>query len=857
MKNWYKKPATKGILLLLAHIMVVGAALSIVFLAIFPIHLAKTGFPNFTNKPYEESASFKDMVYAAILNVGEDITLKYNFETEGKYDPNKLVDIVNLAKDGIIDGENESGLAYSLEDLKNWSSEYNEEGTQYQENNIVVCQKPDGTYYYYYWNEFQKKVEDKELILEVENKDNSEFLKELGQGLYTSGYGGNLIIKDREGNTKYTNCWTFDWVLKERYSPAGRANILDAVNNIPELNGKLSKVYGDMEYVLSTISSQTDKYLSQGDMWDEGNTNFTYMFVNENTKKVYTNNGQYKNYDEVKANLERMKSGKSSKYLIVHPKLAEFETNMDISANEGASAMKSYIRSQNGNYIFAASIDTSFPIQDNFYEDKQKYDAYSPYQEKAIFGSIFCNIVFLLILIWLTIIAGRRPNDEECHLNAFDRWKTELGAIFIILLWIFPVIFVTSQWGNVVTGSVSYQVTGYYTMPYTGEYSGSYINSYNVIVAGVVAAYTAACFLIGYLSLVRRIKAKTLWENSLLRGVILFLKEFWEHRSLTVKLVLASVGFVLLNIFVLAVNDGAFVFLMFIFEAIALLYVLIKNVIAGVKLRKGIEEISSGNVDYQIPLTGMKGEKLKTAEMVNNIGNGFQRAVEEGMRSERLKTDLITNVSHDIKTPLTSIINYVDLLKRENFTDPKVQGYLEILEAKAQRLKTLTEDVVEASKVSSGNIVLEMMNVNLVELINQTEGEFAEKFENKNLQMVQNITNEPAIIHVDGRRIWRVLENIYNNAAKYAMPGTRVYADLWVDDKTVNFSLKNISENPLNISADELSERFIRGDISRSSEGSGLGLSIARSLTEMQNGEFKLYLDGDLFKVTIGFPRVK
>jgi len=264
-----------------------------------------------------------------------------------------------------------------------------------------------------------------------------------------------------------------------------------------------------------------------------------------------------------------------------------------------------------------------------------------------------------------------------------------------------------------------------------------------------------------------------------------------------------------------------------------------------------------GDLEYQISLEHLRGEQREVAEMLNDIGTGLQKAVEKSVKSERLKTDLITNVSHDIKTPLTSIINYVDILKRSNIEDPKIQGYLEILEAKAQRLKTLTEDVVEASKVSSGNINLQLMDVNLVEMMNQTTGEFAEKFEHKNLELIQTLPNEPAIIHVDGRRMWRVLENLYNNAAKYAMPGTRVYADLSVSESEVKFSLKNVSEQQLNISADELTERFIRGDISRSTEGSGLGLSIAKSLTEMQGGVFELYLDGDLFKVDIRFPRIK
>ena len=223
------------------------------------------------------------------------------------------------------------------------------------------------------------------------------------------------------------------------------------------------------------------------------------------------------------------------------------------------------------------------------------------------------------------------------------------------------------------------------------------------------------------------------------------------------------------------------------------------------------------------------------------------------MKNERMKTELITNVSHDIKTPLTSIINYIDLLKREHPTDPKICGYLDILEEKAQRLKNLTEDVVEASKASTGNISLEMADLNFVELVHQVIGEFEEKFREKNLTLMVHFEDEEAIICADGRRLWRVLENVFGNVAKYAMENTRVYAEMKVEKPAVTFSLKNISAQPLNISADELTERFIRGDVSRNTEGSGLGLSIAKSLTELQGGEFRLYLDGDLFKVTIVF----
>ena len=288
-------------------------------------------------------------------------------------------------------------------------------------------------------------------------------------------------------------------------------------------------------------------------------------------------------------------------------------------------------------------------------------------------------------------------------------------------------------------------------------------------------------------------------------------------------------------------------------ELAAFVY-MVRQAIGKQRIKEGILKIAEGEVEYKIPLNGLNGDQKIIAEKINSIGEGLDRALEESMKSERLKTDLITNVSHDIKTPLTSIINYVDLLKKENFEDPKIQRYLEILEAKAQRLKTLTEDVVEASKVSSGNITLQYMNINFVEMIQQTSGEFEEKFKARELKEVLILPEKEVVIRADGRRLWRVLANIYNNAAKYAMEGTRVYAELKVVNDSAVFSLKNISQQPLNISADELTERFIRGDISRSTEGSGLGLSIAKSLTQMQGGKFELYLDGDLFRVTITFP---
>lgn len=353
------------------------------------------------------------------------------------------------------------------------------------------------------------------------------------------------------------------------------------------------------------------------------------------------------------------------------------------------------------------------------------------------------------------------------------------------------------------------------------------------------------------------IKMKTLWQNSVLKWAGSFLKMVLMHIGIVWKIILAFGAFVLIHWIAMMVWDpGIWFFLMLLAEGAAFVY-LMRGAIGKSRIKRGVEAIARGQVEYQIPLTGLRGEQLEVAKYINKIGDGLDKALEESMKNERLKTDLITNVSHDIKTPLTSIINYVELLKRENFEDPRIQNYLKVLEEKAFRLKTLTEDVVEASKVSSGNIKLEMMNLNLIELINQTSAEFDEKFEARDLQFILHTPSEPVIIYADGRRMWRVFANVFSNAAKYAMEHSRVYADLYQNDREVFFTIKNISEQPLNISPDELTERFIRGDVSRSTEGSGLGLSIARNLTELQGGSFELYLDGDLFKVMIRFPRVR
>jgi len=271
------------------------------------------------------------------------------------------------------------------------------------------------------------------------------------------------------------------------------------------------------------------------------------------------------------------------------------------------------------------------------------------------------------------------------------------------------------------------------------------------------------------------------------------------------------------------------------------------------KLQKCGEAIAGGDLSYKADTKRLLWDFKRHGENLNNIRSGMSAAVDERMKSERLKTELITNVSHDIKTPLTSIINYVDLIKKENVENETVQKYVEVLDRQSTRLKKLIEDLVEASKASTGNIKVDMTPCEVGVLLNQIQGEYEDKLKALNLELITKIPEEPVTIMADGRHIWRTMDNLMNNICKYAQPYTRVYINLEVKDNTAVITFKNISKFELNISADELMERFVRGDSSRNTEGSGLGLSIAKSLTELQGGKLELAIDGDLFKAILSF----
>lgn len=857
-KKWYRGKLVKGLLAAIAHVLAVLLVISMLWIWACP-SAAEDALEG-KNVEYEDSEDLSSHIFSDIRQIVQAIQVKENFETGEAHDENKLVDIRKYLEKDTIDGKNESGLAYTLGELEDWAESYckygDVESGEYGSSTkdpIIVGQKPDKTYEYFLYSELREKIDSGEFRFVMESEDMTAYdiLQELKSGNWYEGSAnsGSYALLDSENTVRLIDCWNYDgYWIEEMYAPAGAGSVLEIANENPEWNGKLNEAYQDISNALNILNEEYTIYKNVLENYEEGSTNLTYLYADKEAGKVYTNHAGYESYDLLEKNIDEMKL--MGRYAMIMPKLSDFESNIrEANASEWSHPVQAGSRTED--YVFVIALDTGYPVQDLYFYMKDNYQKFSGKAGFMIQLATGTAILLLGVLIWLTAVAGRKPEDEELHCNVFDKWKTEIAAALVIGIWTGCMFFLGSA-----ANSLGFGQYGYLMSDGSFYYIPEGFNTETMIIYGIMGFVTCSMFLIGYLSLVRRLKAGTVWKNSLFRWLMHHGWNFIRHLPIVWKYLLFFILFILSQMLLFTTSSYIVVLAGIAMDVAALAYI-VQQAVGRKRLSEGVKRISGGELDYKIPTAGLTGEQLDLAERVNNIGAGLDAAVENSIRNERLKTDLITNVSHDIKTPLTSIINYIDLLKRENIQDTRIQGYLEVLEAKAQRLKVLTEDVVEASKVSSGNVTLECMNLNLVEMVQQTSGEFSEKFESRGLKEVMNLPEEAAVIWADGRRMWRILENVYNNVAKYAMEGTRVYSDLRQTEEQVIFSLKNISEQPLNISADELTERFIRGDVSRSTEGSGLGLSIAKNLTSLMGGKFELYLDGDLFRVTITYPRVK
>ena len=432
------------------------------------------------------------------------------------------------------------------------------------------------------------------------------------------------------------------------------------------------------------------------------------------------------------------------------------------------------------------------------------------------------SLGFFLAFLYLLWVTGRRPVEGDIvHFNSIDRIYNDLNLCLCGLL-------IASEAGALVVLD--------------------HLKLYKFVFP--VTFIIAAMGLVLVLAMVKHLKNKSFLSHTLIYVIFYklftFIKDIYNTGSTAVKVILIVIGYPIII---------GLTFFMFPITIGFACWLALKKVKEFNLIQDGVIQVKEGDLNYTIDITG-DDEFARLAADINHITDGLNQAVANEVKSERLKSELISNVSHDLRTPLTAIITYVDLLKQETDHD-KAQEYIEIIDQKSQRLKTLTDDLFEAAKASSGNMPVNFEKIDIVSLITQGLGELDDKIQEQKLEFKLSYPRERMFVKADGKLLWRAVENLLSNIFKYAQEGSRVYVNIEDTGSAVKLTMKNISAFALNVSADELMERFKRGDESRSSQGSGLGLSISKSLIEIQNGSFRVDIDGDLFKVTIQMESIK
>lgn len=868
------------------------------------------------SKSFTDSGYYENLFLKSVTEVLDYIEYQERFETDGVYNPEKTVNVMAyrnqeaLTANNRIPIKNSDLFRYYLIDLENWSKNLvlveqvvesslylTQDGTIHQQQKVyidgstvkesdTVVQKvkdmdpslqqlviANVQYFYggsYNWDNYLTvNGNPPNQTVYADIPDSSQDMKDNAAQDETDGGEDNagsstatssdaaqmdeIIQKIRDGklfdlgreelaavltelDLVNTVCEERVTVPQEKYMTVDETTIQKEFLSEHITLQEMTDAYDSLIYTLENIGTEINNYRQLVNKYQRGGSNLQYWIYVENQNRYYTNMPEAESRDNFTDYGKELGS-----YFYYNKNNIVLNTN--VGGMEDAFYNVLDVRNGGQNSVIFIGVDTTFPHEDAFYEGKQDYSLLQPWGTASL---VFCVISVLgcfLCFVYLSLAAGRNSEDPNVRLNWFDKIKTELMMVGFVAVCAGAVV---------IFRALS-------DMFRDSDMAGM------MIMAGGLTFTLVGLFMIFYMSFVRRIKAGIMWSGSLLFWIGSGIQKVVRNWKPSVRILLAFAGHVVLTLFMAAIaltwNDRPWVVVV-----VLLAYLLLYGAEALLFLREGVQRnvimdsikrISGGDLEYEIDTEELKGDNKAMGEAINTISEGLYHAVDGSMKNERLKADLITNVSHDIKTPLTSIINYVDLLKREHLENERAKGYIRVLDAKSQRLKQLTEDLVEASKISSGNITLQMSRLDLVELVYQTAGEFNERFEARGLTAVTKLPKEPVVIMADGRRIWRVIDNLYNNVAKYAMENTRVYVDMEVTGSQVAFSIKNISEQALNIDASELTERFIRGDVSRSTEGSGLGLSIAQNLTTLMGGTFNIYLDGDLFKVTVTFPLAK
>lgn len=849
-------------------------------------------FPVDVGLEFEESEIYHDLFRSAVSDITQLVAIKDKLETNGTLDPSKIVDVTKYAAQIGEDQGCAVTVKYELDNLIKWGKAGVEYTNRFMSMSEFVhyfgnCIYPEN----FTLNEYGELCFDNFYRVEDENPEDG------GAGGEESKNEGaeNGEEPPRHGKTEeelsmlaerleeYTQDQLEDFVFS--YIMAENPNHIDLYREddgslmvyISMLNCRYATADGEKQLagyvdnwidytqlqdnVAATVNSiiqDYQRYQVCNEAYKEGNSNVIYVvrMMTDNGMCTYTNRSDLMDLED---DYVTESFNEYRRYLIYYPDSLVFMGNTILSEEELDEYISIYDYAYPDTTHIWLGVDSNYSIAgDAFYDTNAMYQKIVPNVNYIIALIVFLAVVWLGLGTYLTITAGAILDEDgkrSWYLNRFDRIWTEVLLLFG-------------------AGLVYGAVYGYRTIMEIVESAGvpaqlmgiQLTKLYRYALFGAYGLYLSIAFNLIWYSLTRRIKAGNLWSDSFLhyvcRGIGNSTRFIIRHRNSVISTLLPYNAFLFMNLAGIAMTYRLRE--QQIYMAAVLIGMVILDGIVGVLMFRynaeqaeivdGIKRIRDGEVEFKLESESLHGSSRELADAVNNIGEGIRKAVKTSMKDEQLKTDLITNVSHDIKTPLTSIINYVDLLKRLKIEEEPARGYIEILDGKAQRLKQLTDDLVEASKISSGSIVLENEKLNLTELIHQGIGEYSEKLEESRLQVIFEQGDAPSYIYADSRRMWRVVENLFNNICKYALEGTRIYIDMAKQENRVEVSVKNISRQQMNIRPEELTERFIRGDSSRTTEGSGLGLSIAKSLVQVQGGSFEIYLDGDLFKVIISFP---
>lgn len=579
-------------------------------------------------------------------------------------------------------------------------------------------------------------------------------------------------------------------------------------SNINQIINKILVEKKQPQYYYIKLSSENNEniYYEGTAYYGNEDETFLYYLIKTGENNYYTNIPLTEQTDSI-AKLQEQFTKKEGYYWNYDTIEDKVDTNIQ---NDNLDSIKyTYFNSieKEDQYTVNTRIKESVQSRGEIFFTQKIFDISKKLQNVPITIIPFISIFLLIFVVYLCVSVGHKKGVEGIYLSNFDKKPIDIICIVVILVILIFIAFILQT-----------NIFAFNVMSYT-----QFILQITVIIISYFSIYALTALILT--TIIKRIKAKQLIKTTFIYKIIKTiqnsLNKLFETLSYDRKNFFKIIGFIFLNIFLIIIFREFGVFLDIIICGYAI-YKLMQKVKEFKVLKNITKNIYEGNTDIEIDENNFSGELKEMSIYLKDISGGFSNAINESLKSERLKTELITNVSHDIKTPLTSIINYVDLLKKENIKEEKIKEYINILDNKAQRLKKLTEDLIEASKVSSGNVKLNVENINLKELINQLIGEFKDKFEKNNLKIEINMPNENVNVLADNRYMYRIMENIFSNITKYALENSRVYIDMVKKEKYVIIEIKNISKEKLNISADELMQRFVRGDKSRYTEGSGL-----------------------------------